>query len=204
MVNKSKKRSHYSPEIWITIRALYESGRFGSLTELHQHCTKIMLERCPSFDMLKRKSASQGWDKTAQNEKIEEKTKQNYLEMFSELGLTERKMAEVMVNGVLCAEKTQANIMKQFEEKGPALLTDPLQMAMMFDSVKMLFSDMRTAHKYLETCLRLSGANPSEKKTVTLKDPGDVLTKITRNYDEWSDDEINKEIDRLQTVKDVR
>jgi hypothetical protein len=209
MVQKAKARKkppkHFSPETWITIQTLFESGRFSSLSDLHKHYTKILPEsQRPSLDSLKRKAASLQWDKTKQNEIIEEKKAKNFSELFSELGLTEHKMAEVMVNGVLCAEQMRNTIIEQFKTNGTEILSDPLQSKVMYDNLNSLFSDMRTAHKYLETCLRLSGANPSEKKTVTLKDSGDVVAKLTRNFDEWSDDELDKEINRLKKIQDVR
>lgn len=205
MVKKKHKCKNYPPELWITIQTLFESGRFASLTDLHKHYTSFLPEnQQPSLDSLKRKAAAQHWDKTKQADVIEEKKSKNFAEMFSELGLSERKMAEVMVTGVLCAEKSRDTIIEQFRTNGPEILTDPVQLKTMMDNINTMFSDMRTAHKYLETCLRLSGANPAEKKTVTLKDPDDVIKKVTRNYEDMSDEELDKELTRLQSVKDVR
>jgi len=205
MVQERRKKppKHYSVELWATIRALYETGNFSSLPCLYQHCTTIF-NPCPTLQAIKVKCANEKWCKASQREAIEEKKQQNYKELFAELGLTEHKMAEVMVNGVLCAEQMRNTIIEQFKTNGTEILSDPLQSKAMYDSLNSLFSDMRTAHKYLETCLRLSGANPSEKKTVTLKDSGDVVAKLTRNFDEWSDDELDKEINRLKKIQDVR
>jgi hypothetical protein len=193
----TKTFQKYTPELWTTIQSMFESGKFTSIESLHKTCTTIF-PRSPSLDAIKKRAGTEKWDKSAQKEAIEEEKTKNFRELFSELGLDDKRTAQVIVDGVLCFERTQAKIMEMFKEAGPDILADPEQMLNLSGLLRELFSNQNTAHRYLETKLKLSGNNPTERKNITLKDESEH--KLIKKFTDMTDDEIEGELNRIRSV----
>jgi hypothetical protein len=192
--------NHYPVEVWATIRALYESGQFHSLKELHQHCTKLF-KPCPTLQSMKVRCSNDGWDKAGQKEAIEEQKAKNFKEYFAELGLDDRRTAQVIVDGVLCAEKMRDKIIEVFKQSGPEIFSDPDSMINMSSLISSLFQNMNTAHRYLETKLKLSGDSPTEKKRVVLKDESGPV--MVRKLDDMTDEELDTQLERIRKSRNL-
>jgi hypothetical protein len=196
-VKKRKPQTKMTPELWMTVQSMFESGRFISLENLHKCCTSIF-PNPPSLDSIKKHAATEKWDKSAQKEAIEEEKTKNFRELFSELGLDDKRTAQVIVDGVLCFERTQSKIIDLFTSAGPEIFTDPEQMLNMQSLLRELFSNQNTAHRYLETKLKLSGNNPTERKNITLKDESEH--KLIKKFTDMTNDEIEGELNRIRSV----
>jgi hypothetical protein len=188
-------------EVWASIKALYESGQFNSVKELQSNCKKTFVA-CPSVSSIEKRAIAEAWDKEAQKEAIEEKKAENYKDLFAELGLTEKKTAQVIVDGVLCAENMKTKILGIFKKDGAEILGDPEKTEAMIDLIGSLFQNMTVAHKYLETKLKLSGDNPTEKRKITVKDDGSNGSSRVRDYTAMSDDEIDYELKKLTKLEE--
>lgn len=192
-----------SKETWASVKALYESGQFNSTRALQANCKKTFIH-CPSVSSIEKRAIAEQWDKEAQKEAIEEQKALNYKDHFAALGLTDKKTAQVITEGVLCAETMKNKILDTFKKEGPSILGDPEKVDAMMELIGALFQNMNAAHKYLETKLKLCGDNPTEKKKITVKDDSSSGPAKARDYATMSDDEIDGELKKLTRLEEAR
>jgi hypothetical protein len=60
---------------------------------------------------------------------------------------------------------------------------------------------MNTAHRYLETKLKLSGDSPTEKKRVVLKDESGPV--MVRKLDDMTDEELDTQLERIRKSRNL-
>lgn len=185
---------NYPQEVWTTIQALFESGNFTSLQELHKHCTKL-LSKCPSLDAIKKRAID--WDKHALDEKKTEEKSKNFVELFAQLGMDEKRRAEIIVDGInagseLEKEAADALIKANFNED------DPNYKAILA-KLKVFY---RTRATYLDMAHKLTGDYSPEKRKIVVKE-GDLQKAPATKYKDMTDDELEERLARLKARRGV-
>lgn len=87
----------YSAETWAELRAAYESGKYGSIRQLHAEFSKKKgknRKTIPGIKQLTLKSTAERWQKAANEPKIIEAQHQKYLRMAAEIGMTDKWILE--------------------------------------------------------------------------------------------------------------
>lgn len=193
---KSKSRVQYPPEVWTTIRALYESGNFNSLPELHDHCTKIM-PKTPSIDSIKKKAAAEDWDKHDQDEQKTEEKKKNFVEHFAKLGIDDQKTAQLIAEGMHAGGDIGVKLLN-------AIMNSPSCGQIPDDDVTAAVAEYATSLKvrkyYIDMYLKLVGAYAPEKLKVVTKD-GDLQKKT--KFSDMTKEELMEMRQRLRERRGV-
>lgn len=191
-IKKSSSRAQYPPEIWTTIRALYESGQFKSMEELHKHCKKI-ISPCPSIDSLRKKSMKEEWDKHDQDEQKTEEKKRNFIEQFAKLGMDDKKAVELIIEGMHAGGDIRQNVVNAITSSG-GMIDEDIQ-----EKLAEYATHLKTRKYYLELFCKLTGAFAPEKMKIVHKD-GDLQkkTKFSELPDQDLHDLLKKLDDRMR------
>ena len=194
----------YTPEIWSTLKAIYQSGKFQSVEELQKHCKKALV-KVPSVSAIQKRmqierDSDDPWDKHAMDDEITERTRKGFLEYFDDLGYTQRKRAELIIEGVQAYSKTGDKIINFLTEQGIEL-TDELRAAL-----GKSIPDLGIRQKYLTMMLDLTGEFQPHKIKGTYKQvPGstddekkvskeDLLSEMSKFNDRFAKLESSERI----------
>lgn len=204
---KKKKKGHpfYSPEVWATIRALYESGKFKSRDELHKHCTKI-LPAVPSVSAIAHFIAENGVSKKTLAGVIENKKRERYVDLFSRLGADDEECAKLVVKGMHAADDIRKEIQviidrmasKMEDEGATAEMLQGLEEVV--TKLQPYFSNMAVALKYAQERFKLCG-DYQAVKIKKIDDDGGSGGSSGKGEEELTIDEINKEIERMEKAR---
>jgi len=194
-------RKQYSHELWTTIQVLYESGRFASVEEMHKHC-KNSLPKTPSIDSIKKRSAKYNWDKHAMEERIEEKKRENFEDLFARLGANQENRARLIVEGMYAARDIRKEIEQQIDRmkklRGSCRDAKEFLEALeaIVEKLGPYFQNLNTARGYLTESFKLCGDYSPEKS----KFSGRVKTQKTGtspDNEDLSIEDIDQELKRL-------
>lgn len=201
-----KSFKHYSPEFWISIRTLYESGQFPSYETLRAHLTKMMSgQRIPSLQAIKQRSAKEGWNKHISDAEIAEKKAQSITELFESYGMPLQERVRRNVVGIKCIDdiNTEIHTLLQTIRKKTEELTGDTDM----DALKTTFSEvveklpslaqhLKVSLDYLKNSQALCGDNAPEKRQIM----GDKKSTILDKFASLTDDELDKVEQRFRRL----
>lgn len=106
----------YPPETQALVKALYKSGRFGSVEELHKfYQEQPGIKKVPS--LIKLRQWCKGLKKDKNAKKIEEKAEEKTIEAFARIGLPKDAVLR-KIKGLVNSKS------KYFQEKGIKLWMD--------------------------------------------------------------------------------
>ena len=199
---KNKPNSgQFSPDFMITIRTLYESGQFESAQKLHNHLKTVFKhQRIPTLAYLKRKITIEGWNKHASDAEIAEKKAKSIEEMFESFGMSLEERIKRNVHGITAVDvlrnelfsliKTANEKINASEEVTDETAKSIQQTIALFPS---LLSGLKLSLDYLKNTQTLCGDNAPEKRMQL-----ENKRRIDNEYDQMTDDELKKELERLQ------
>jgi len=102
----------YSAEIWAELRAAYESGKYGSIRQLHAEFSKKQgknSKKVPSLKQLTIISTKEKWQKAELKEQVERDMRQEVLDSLRKQGIdTDRyvkELTELLSSDKLYAKK---------------------------------------------------------------------------------------------------
>ena len=198
---KSKPNSgQFTPDFWVTIRTLYESGQFESSQKLHNHLkTVFKRQKIPTLAYLKRKITLEGWNKHASDAEIAEKKAKSIEEIFESYGMPLEERIKRNVHGITAVDVVKNEIftlIKTAQEKINSS-TDVSDAEKTISKTMELFpsllSGLRLSLDYLKNTQSLCGDNAPEKRMQL-----ENKRRIDNEYDQMTDDELEKELERLQ------
>lgn len=88
-----------SPNTWIELRVLYESGKYPNLNALYEN-TKDKFPDMPDLCMLRHRCAKENWDKERFQEIKTEIKRRNLIELYASLGMDEEEQARYRIECV--------------------------------------------------------------------------------------------------------
>jgi hypothetical protein len=88
-----------SPNTWIELRVLYESGKYPNLNVLYEN-TKDKFSDMPDLCTLIYRCEEEGWDKERFQEIKTEVKRRNLIELYSSLGMDEKEQARYRIECV--------------------------------------------------------------------------------------------------------
>lgn len=201
------KKQNFKPEVWATIFALYESGKFTSVKELSIYCHKI-LKQCPTEAYIKRKLSVNAIDKKALTGAIEEKKRKKFIEIFSDLGADDEACAKEIVKGIHAADDIRKEIQEKLEKIDALIpkISDEkvredlfLKLLNISPLLAPYFTNLNTSLKYLQERFKLTNSyktNQPGKQSNT--GGGDEIPFPEDKYDDWTVDALDSEIKRLE------
>lgn len=198
------KGTKFSPETWKTIQALYQSGQYASTRELQKNCKKIFNGApVPSVSAIEKRVCAERWDKHASDDIISQRKEQSFRDLFSRLGMDEKRRAEIIVQGINSAQDIRKRIVDMVDEipkhmaaKGkevPAFLGG---LEAIVKQLEPLFSNMSMTRQYMDMALKLSGDYAPEKKTVRIRD-----SRPQSDLDAMTDEELETQLQRMNKAK---
>jgi len=201
---KEHKPLHFSPDVWITIQALYESGQFATLENVYDHLKRIDPGiRLPAISYTRKKAGKEGWNKHVSDAEIQEKKTQSIAELFAEMGMPIEERIRRNVMGITSIDTTIHEInsllntaKKKLEDDG---VTEDVCSALssVMDGFPRMAQGLKIALEYLKNSHALCGDNAPEKKHLM----GDALKKPARDESDMTPEELQKELDRLLRVR---
>lgn len=197
---KPHKPLHYSPDVWITIQTLLESGQFSTLENVYKHLKKIHPGiTLPAISTARKRAGKEGWNKHASDAEIQEKKTQSITELFAEYGMPLEERIRRNVMGITKIDETVGEIAgllktakKKVEEEG---ITEEVAASIktVIDGFPRMTQGLKIMLEYLKNSHALCGDNAPEKKHLM----GDALKKPARDIDDLTPEEMNKEVERL-------
>lgn len=151
----------YDVKTWAKAKADYETGDFS--------VEKLGKKWGISDTAIENKIADEGWIKGKNKEKIEMGIAERNIAMFAKLGMTQEKVAEKMLEGILLPEATEkklAELLKNSDEEEKAEDYYKNLTAI----VKQLVNDRYLSLKYIQELNKMCGTLAPFKKELTGKE----------------------------------
>jgi hypothetical protein len=201
-----KSRKQFPPEMWVTIRQLYESGRFASLNEVYAHLKKQFDgARLPSLQWIRIRAAEEGWNKRSSDAEIAEKKAKSIGEVFEHygMGLDERIRRNVI--GIKCVDDIRNEIFDILADlrKRLGVMSDDEIVSKkddlfngVIEKLPSLTNSLRVSLEYLKNSQALCGDNAPEKRHII----GSKADTILDKFSSMTDDELDKVEERLKRV----
>lgn len=155
--NKKTARERFPPLFWANLKALWESGQFGSVDQLYDY-GKTTFKKMPPQSSIYDKIKQEGWDKAKNREIIDKKIELSYAEYFEsqEMGAEERTKRVCL--GIDAPKRTAKIIVDYATQNGGKIDDDTLK-----KFAQMMQYDLRTAEGYLDMANKMTGGYAATK-----------------------------------------
>lgn len=195
---KKPTRKEFSPQVWHTIKIIFESGYYASLDALHHACTE-MINPCPSVRQIRSQAFDEMWDRGRLDEIIEEKKARNATEILAEMGMDKAKRLEYLVKGIRASDSIIGLIEElkgKFDGKNLKISDRTEYMAAFKALEETNFKGLRVMIESLKFAAELTGEKaPIKIKPSGPSGPRDPQQKSVENL---TDDELKIEFDRMK------
>lgn len=124
-----KKEKNFSAALWLQIKFLYISGKFGSAKELRKHLTQTLKGRIPGLRALSWKITKEHWNKNEIKQTEEDLKARSFNDLFVKLGHGNAATAELIVKVIRHAEAELEKAKEAVVQANKQLPPDPLAIA---------------------------------------------------------------------------
>lgn len=203
--NRRKKPQidDFSPEMWITIRVLFESGKFRNITTMIKDQSPLFAD-FPPRHLIQKVADEQGWDKHALDEITTEIVRRNAGEVLAELGMDQVKRYSYLANTIRAAdgvlgivERLQNKIsdLQDGEEINDALLNKIKTIS------ETVFKGMAVSVKAQDIAIKLTGEYAPEKVKGISTNSYKRADGSETSVEDMTEEEILQEINRMKRAR---
>jgi len=185
----------YSAQTWATLRALYESGKFTSIEQLHTWADKSLKCAVPKMVSIRDKCTEEQWDKSAGEKRVAEQIEKDTTELFAQEGMPPVEAVRLCINGMHTADRVVDQVAERMLDMatsgdgdgqgGSVNLDDPelgdasevgddgekieaaLSVAAALEGLRSVAQAYGVAHKYLQEYCKMTGTYKPVKKDVS-------------------------------------
>lgn len=186
-----------SPNTWVELRVLYESGDFPNLNVLHEQ-NKHKYSDMPDLREVVRRAAKECWDKDRMTEVKVEVKRRNLVELYAKLGMSDHMQAKYRIKCVKAIDKIEKIINRMYgvlNDMNPRSreFTETLgKIKVLSDS---MFKGMNTSLAALQDISKLTGSYaPTTTKEAKSHNTKDGLKEL----EDMSEEEIIQDLKRMQ------
>lgn len=186
-----------SPNTWIELRILYESGNYPNLMSLYDYA-KDKYPDMPTMAQMSSRCAEECWDKDRFTEIKTELERRSITELLAELGMDRKEQMKYRVKCVKAADELKIIISKlynmlQYIDPNSDQFTETLgKIKVLTDT---LFKGMNTSLTALQDISKLTGDYAPEKTKEAKKTGGGVPP-----MEDLTEEEILQDLKRMQAA----
>ncbi len=190
-----------SPNTWIELRVLYESGKYPNLNALYEK-TKDKFSDMPDLYDLKRRCAEENWDKERFQEIKTEIKRRNLVELYASLGMGEVEQAQYRIECVKAVDGMR-DIVKKLYEQLNCLETNSSEYVSTLSKIKVLtdtmLKGMNTSLTALQDISKLTGdyapVSTKEVKSHTYRSKNE-----DKGIEDMTEEEIIQDLKRMKAA----
>lgn len=190
-----------SPNTWIELRILYESGNYPNLKALYDYA-KDKFPDMPSMTQMCSRCADECWDKERFTEIKTELERRSMAELLAELGMDRKEQVKYRVKCVKAADELKVVISKlynmlQYIDPNSDQFTETLgKIKVLTDT---LFKGMNTSLAALQDISKLTGDYAPEK-TKEIKSHGYKVGSGATAIEDMTEEEILQDLKRMKAA----
>lgn len=190
-----------SPNTWIELRVLYESGKYPNLKVLYEK-TKDKFPDMPDLHMLTARCSYECWDKERFHEMKTEIKRRNMVELYASLGMDEEEQARYRIESVKIVDGMKDIINKLYASLDD-LSPNGKEYNLALSKIKILsdtlFKGVNTSLTALQDISRLLGdyAPVSAKEASS---HGYRTGDKDKGIEDMSEEEIVQDLKRMQSA----